>query len=94
MKIIFEFVGGSRDGQTEGHTSLARSFYTITHSGKIGSRFMGITEYARAEMERDPKGKGPRSDIRGEIYEVFERLETDDKSEVYVRCKFVGHNDE
>jgi hypothetical protein len=91
MKIIFEFVGGSRDGQTEAETHLAGGFYRMTHDGEIGKRFMGLTEYGTAEMLRDSAGKGLRSDIRAEKYEVFDRLETEDQSEVYVRCRFVGY---
>ena len=93
MKIIFEFLGGSRDGQTEAETNLAGGFYRMTQNGTIGSRFMGLTEYGTGEMMRDPAGKGLRSDIRAEKYEVFDRLETEDHSEVYVRCKFAGYGD-
>lgn len=96
MEIIFEFVGGSRDGQTEGFDTKARlktrahGFYWVTNEGKVGTRFCGLTEYAvERVMGADIEAVRQDSGVRGETYEVIERDESDGK--VRVRCKFVGY---
>ncbi len=91
MKIIFEFAGGSRDGQTD-VGEQADGFYFITDKGTIGKRFKGMTEHTRdvlGEMGAEGALKAGAIPSQREKYEVIERLEMGD--EVLIRCKFIGY---
>lgn len=91
MKVIFEFAGGSRDGQTD-VGEQARNFYFLTENGTVGKRFKGLTDYTMnivRDVGVEEAAKLGAVPARTEKYEVIERLEVGD--EVLVRCKFIGH---
>ena len=98
MNVIFEFRGGSRDGQTcegqsdGGPTDEAATDFLLTHEGSIGKRFWTTTSYAWDQLQTRPREYlVDASDIRAEIYEVTDKVEAPETGEVYVRCTFSGH---
>ncbi len=105
MKIIFEFAGGSRDGQTdvsdagelykEGVSSdLAISHYKMTEDGTVGRQFWVATTHAINLIHKLPHDDLTTSqEARSETYEVTERLEDTKTGEIRVRCKFIGYQE-
>ena len=96
MKLIFEFSGGSRDGQTDvGDTDFnlidygrnrAGGNHWITENATIGKRFWQPTEYLDQQtMLHDKTADGGL-----EAYEIIERREEGDT--VYVKCQFYKHS--
>jgi hypothetical protein len=88
MEITFEFLEGFMDGRTvstdsedENEAMLAPAYSAFTEGGKVGKRFVLVSDFA---IENAPES------ATGHIYEVIER--TEDQERVLVRAKFVKFN--
>ncbi|MEX0677597.1 MAG: hypothetical protein WD063_11010 [Pirellulales bacterium] len=92
MEVIFEFSGGSRDGQTDVGIAAQRHYF-VTDKGTIGKRFWVATEHALNLLkEIGPDAARESGNARAEKYEVTERLDVGD--EALVRCKFIEYADQ
>ena len=87
MKIFFEFLGGSRDGQTD-EDQDATGLYWHTDNAEVGKRFFACTELSKDRLRQFGEDEaraagGPRS----EIYEIVTRTQEGDV--IRVRCRLV-----
>lgn len=99
MKIIFEFIGGSRDGQFDegdldepdyGSVNMACARYSMTKNGTVGKQFFIATQHAISLLQTvGAEAARESGNSRAEKYEVVERMEGE--GEVLVRAKFVGY---
>jgi hypothetical protein len=96
MRVIFEMSGGPYDGQSVDSESddlserdWAATWFLVSTHGKVGARFMAISQGAREVMVAAPSGThGSQLGHGFHVYEVTDRLE--DGGQVYVRAKYVG----
>jgi hypothetical protein len=89
VNIVFEFEGGSRDGQRDEGERAGRSYF-LTDNGTVGRRFMGSTDYSVGLLQKLGHESAKQAGaVRSEKYEVVERSEIN--GEILVRCKFIGY---
>ena len=103
MKVIFEFVGGFKDGQTcigdtdhgpsytadEPKAFEAIGFFEMSDHGRIGARFMGLSDHSVSLIQSIGADamKSGAFKPQKHVYEVFDRREGD--NEVLIRAKYV-----
>lgn len=95
LKVIFDFAGGPRDGQTmvgylgdkASLDNMATAFYHMTEMGKIGKRFKGLADYGLEKLLTGDIEDLAGAKLQAHKYEVKDRLEAD--GEVLIRCEFV-----
>ncbi len=91
MKIIFEFVGGPKDGTVLegklGEPSDAERFYLFSNRGTVGHRFKVASSYAVDTLAEERLKKDKRHHFQQHHYDVIERLEEED--EVHVRARYM-----
>ena len=98
MRVVFEFLGGPRDGQRltgtveEPAMSEAVSLYSHTSRARRGARFWCTCEYSVAALRTIPwtdieqlESAGYR--FRGHVYEVVERNDSD--GSVIARARYL-----
>lgn len=92
LQIIFEFVGGPKDGNvlhgTLGEPSDAERCYLFSNHGAVGQSFKVASPYA-VEMLAEEQLKGEnRHHFQRHYYVVTERIE--DGDEVWVRAEYLS----
>ena len=103
MKIIFEFLGGPRDGTRligdteyglghapdESEAALANGFYAATNAGTVGAEFDGLSDYPPEVLRTIGEEAIVRDyELGTHMYEVFDRSE--EGNEILVRVRYEG----
>lgn len=103
MQIIFEFIGGFKDGETyvgdtehgpsytaeELEAFNAVGFYEMSGNGTIGKRFMGLSDHSVGLIQSIGAKNMQEIGVKPQkhTYEVFERLDGD--NEVLIRARYI-----
>lgn len=91
VKIVFEFVGGPKDGKILrgelGESSDAERFYLFSNHGAVGNLLKVASNYAVETLAEEQLKKDVRHDFQRHYYVVTDRLEEGD--EVWVRAAYV-----
>ena len=91
LNIIFEFVGGPKDGNVVsgalGEPCDAERYYLFTNRGAVGNRFKVASQYAVETLVREQLKEKKRHYFQRHYYIVADRFEDDE--EVWVRAEYV-----
>jgi hypothetical protein len=92
MKIVFEFVGGPKDGKILrgklGEPSDAERFYLFSNHGAVGHRFKVASNYAVETLAEAGLMEDKRHHFQRHYYVVTDRREEGD--EVWVRAEYIA----
>jgi hypothetical protein len=96
VNIVFEFVGGPKDGKVLrgelGEPSDAERFYLFSNHGTVGHRFKVASNYAVETLAEEQLKEDKRHHFQRHYYVVTDRLEEGD--EVCVRADYIAQADE
>jgi hypothetical protein len=92
LQIIFEFVGGPKDGNTLhgtlGQSSDAERYYLFSNHGALGQSFKVASPYAIEMLTEEQLKEDKRHHFQRHYYVVTDRIE--DGEEVWVRAEYLS----